>query len=116
MSRSIPEGMSRSVLEGMSRSVPEGMSRSVPKGMSTSVPKEMSRLVPGGMSRSVPEGMSRSVPKRINPTTFRLRRDLIILRIVPRLWSSGPSSVCNVCRRETICFGIYIVLSDDMRL
>nr|GEV99548.1 reverse transcriptase domain-containing protein [Tanacetum cinerariifolium] len=31
-------------------------------------------------------------------------------------WSSSPSSTFNVCRRETICFGLYMVLSDDMRL
>ncbi|GJV38691.1 hypothetical protein Tco_1411168, partial [Tanacetum coccineum] len=52
----------------------------------------------------------------IEATTLRLKRDLITPRIVPRLWSSGPSSASNVFRRETICFGIYIVLSDDMRL
>nr|GEV20398.1 reverse transcriptase domain-containing protein [Tanacetum cinerariifolium] len=41
----------------------------------------------------------------------------VVLRswIVPMQWSYGPSSVFNVFRRETICFGIYIVLSDDMR-
>ncbi|GJV74935.1 ribonuclease H-like domain-containing protein [Tanacetum coccineum] len=42
-------------------------------------------------------------------TTLRLKRDLITLRIVPRLRSSSPSSALNVFRRETICFGIYIV-------
>nr|GEV55577.1 hypothetical protein [Tanacetum cinerariifolium] len=58
-------------------------------------------------------GMSQS--RQHEPTAFRLRRDLIILRSVPRLGSSGPSSAFNVYRRETICFGLYIVLSDDMR-
>nr|GEX49006.1 putative reverse transcriptase domain-containing protein [Tanacetum cinerariifolium] len=51
----------------------------------------------------------------VKATTLRLKRDLITLRIVPRLWSSGPSSAFNVFRRETICDRIYIFLSDDMR-
>nr|GEX75713.1 putative reverse transcriptase domain-containing protein [Tanacetum cinerariifolium] len=46
---------------------------------------------------------------------LKLRGDLIILRIVPRLRSSGPSTVVNVFRRETICDRIYIFLSDDTR-
>nr|GEY90860.1 hypothetical protein [Tanacetum cinerariifolium] len=54
-------------------------------------------------------------PKDVKSTT-RLTKDLIILRIVPRLWYSVPSSAFNVFRRETIRFGIYIVPSDDMRV
>ncbi|GJY59871.1 hypothetical protein Tco_0536907 [Tanacetum coccineum] len=41
--------------------------------------------------------------KIITFSGWTLKRDLITLRIVPRLWSSGPSSASNVFRRETIC-------------
>nr|GEX18643.1 hypothetical protein [Tanacetum cinerariifolium] len=44
-----------------------------------------------------------------------LKRDLITLKIVPRLRSSGPSSAFKVIRRETICDRIYIFLKDDTR-
>ncbi|GKC86198.1 hypothetical protein Tco_1141915, partial [Tanacetum coccineum] len=57
-----------------------------------------------------------SLSSELNATTLRLRGDPIILRIVPRLWSSGPSSAFNVIRRETIFVRIYNFLSDDMRL
>ncbi|GJQ99671.1 zinc finger, CCHC-type containing protein [Tanacetum coccineum] len=51
--------------------------------------------------------------KAVEVTTLRLKRDLFTLRIVPRLWPSGPSSALNVFRRETICFGIYIILVNS---
>nr|GEV87077.1 hypothetical protein [Tanacetum cinerariifolium] len=50
------------------------------------------------------------------PSCSRLKRDLITLRIVPRLWSSSPSSAFNIFKRKTIYDRIYIFLSDDMRL
>ncbi|GJX64182.1 hypothetical protein Tco_0298525, partial [Tanacetum coccineum] len=50
----------------------------------------------------------------ITATTLRLKRDLITLSIVPRLWSTGPSSAFNILISFVLTLDFTCLLSTKL--